>query len=300
MGVRSVVLSGIYSNPANDAHLFVRLLGLGGPHWGCKVYTYGMSLTPSVQHAIVEAARAGPKEASSYIHISKSAADADVFSRMCRPRSLDAAAALRAENERLQEFFELARERGDPLGITLNCRVTKINSSPQHLDSLLRWFAETPDEVQLRFTTLYLPTAAPDKYRERFYKDLYVPPAEAWSAIQNAVGVVGLDNLSRRVSFRAVDEFSRYTGPACLNRLLFAAISTSGQVFPCQGIASPVYEHLSYGDLATDRFPQIWRRMVDEYHRKPDPIHLGCPRCAAAGETEVNAAFAAGLNGDAE
>lgn len=291
MGVGSVVCSGIYSDPlCLEQDLLVRLLDKGGPHWGVKLYTYGIQLTAPIRQAVVRAALAGPA-GRSYVRFSKPTVDPRVAEVLCRPQGMGGATLLRREEANLQAMFEQAEACGFPLLISLNCRVTQINGDPRSLADLLRWFADTPAPVRLRFTTDYEPTNATPAVRKRF-ADLYVEPDDAWDRVQAAIELARFRAVDR-LSFRAVAKDSACHVPRCLNRLLFAAVSADGKVFPCQGIAAKAFESLACGDLRTARFPQVWSDFADGLARGgPDPVSQQCPHCAAAGEQLVNLALA--------
>jgi radical SAM protein with 4Fe4S-binding SPASM domain len=293
MGVPSVVYSGIYTNPITDQRLVADLLRRGGSRWGVRLHAYGLGLGPSVRQAIIDAALAGPK-GESYATFSKLTTDPEVFGRLCRPQALAPAEALRQEQANLLALFELAERAGFPLGLTLNCRITKINGSARQLADLFRWLADTPSRVRMRLTTDYVPTAAPDAFRRRFLSELYVEPEQAERVVREAIAISGLTDTGR-VSFRPIEPDSAYDGPRCYNRLLFAAVSASGQIYPCQGAASPVYAKLAYGDLRQQRFPAIWSRFIESFHENHEPFEPECPHCAAACESQINAAIHAEL-----
>jgi MoaA/NifB/PqqE/SkfB family radical SAM enzyme len=293
MRVKSVVYSGIYSDPlCVEERLLVSLLQKGGPYWGVKLYTYGLRLTQRVREAIVQAALDGPAD-SSYIRFSKPTVDPKIAEEMCRPRrGIDGRELLRMEEANLEALFDLAAARAFPLEISLNCRVTRLNGDPHALADLLRWLADTPARVQLRFTTDYEPTGATTSVRSKF-RALYVGPKEAWQRIRAAIQLARFQELDR-LSFRTVAQDSRCNVPRCLNRLLFSAISTEGRVYPCQGVAARRYEHLAYGDVQDKRFREIWSDFTKSLADSDrDPIGQGCPHSAAAGEVLINQSLAA-------
>jgi hypothetical protein len=291
MGVPSVNYSGIYTDPLQDEKLAIALLKRGSRRWGVRLHTLGWGLTNPLRDAIIEAALAGPDDYS-YVTFSKATTDPRTYARMCRPRFVSSEGALRQEEANLLAFFRLAAANGFPLGVTVNCRITQINGSPQLIAELLRWFNDTPSGVRLRFTIDYLPTRSPAEYVRQFQDRLYVDSTQARRAIAEAIELSGFSALER-IALRSVEPDSRYDGPTCHNRRLFAAISASGKVHPCQGIASPAFDALAYGDLRHERFPVIWERMSGvNYWQQPDPIDMGCPHCAAACEKHINTTIA--------
>ena len=296
MGVSSVVLSGNHTDPAClDTELLTHLIRTGGPAWGIKLYTFGLRLDRSVQHTIIEAAERGPHRGS-YISFSKLTTDPEILRRMCRPCGRPAGDALRIQEENLCSFFDLATARGFPLSVSLNCRLTRINGAPESLADLLGWFVRnTPPAVRLRITTDYAPVLAPEVYRRRFFHSIYLPPREAHQSFDRAARIAALTPDQReRITFRAIPAEPKHDVGACFSRLLFAAVSPNGLIFPCPGIAGARMQHVAYGDLKKRRFPQIWSDFVRNLSAgRCDPIRAGCPHCATECDRQVCRAIAA-------
>jgi hypothetical protein len=282
MRVPSVVLSGTYSDPSTNADLLCHFLQEGGPHWGVKLHTYGLGLTPAVRQAIVAAALASPTSGS-YVTISKCTHDLLTYVDLCRP-VWGMNPGIKAEEGNIISLCELAAECNTPLTIRLNCRVTRINGNATQLTHLLQWMQCLPNTVGIRFTTDYMPSSAPETYRKWFLTHVYVDAAEAERAIKAATKASHID--PSRVSLRDV-EASSYDGSLCYNGLLFASVAATGKIFPCQGISFRQYDHLAYGDLRTESFSLAWLRYVAAWPHMAD----GCPRCAASCERMINDAF---------
>jgi len=281
MGVPSVVYSGAYTDPAADEDLICSLLRQGAKRWGVKLHTCGLALTDKVIDSVVYASLQGPLD--SYINLSKVAADERVFGRMCWPSG-----TLDRENRWLLKLFRAAEDSKAPLVIRLNCRLTRFNGHPEHLMRLMSWLAGASDTVTIRFTTDYLPTLAPRSYQEWFDRDLYLPYPEA----SEAVGLA-LDRSKfpkDRVSLRDAGS-SRYSGVRCYNGLLLSAVSAGGLVFPCQGITSPCFAPMAYGDLSRESFSAAWLRYVSGWHEIDQEVY-NCPRCVGACEGQINSALA--------
>lgn len=293
MGVPSVVYSGSYTDPSTGVppETLVRLLEIGGPRWGVKIHTYGTGLVGPVRNALLDASEAGPVD-HSYATLSKHTCDPEVFDRMCKPHD-PAETVLRSDEENMSALFEAAETRNSPISLTLACRVTQINGSPRHLADLLRWFSETPSRVRLRFTTDYLPSRPSRSYEDHFWEKIYLAPAQAKARIDEAVFLSGFDRLDR-IGFRGIWPESHYEGSRCHHALLMAAVSAHGKLHACPPIASPVYDHLAYGDLTVERFPEAWRRLMENYQAF-DPIkgteRGGCPHCVASCEKQLNDAI---------
>jgi len=298
MGIASVVLSGTHTDPdCLEAALLERLIRMGGPAWGIKLYTFGLRLDRRVQSAIVEAAQADPRH-DSYVTFSKPTTDPQVMQHMCRPRALKMSSreVLRLQEQSLSSFFALAAAGGFPLSVLVNCRLTRFNAHPASLAELLRWFAdETPVPVRLRITTDYLPTLAPRWYRRQFFDRIYLPPRDARRALDEALDAAGLSACHReRISFRAVPAVPYHDVAECFNALVFAAVSPDGLVYPCQGMAGAPFAHLAYGDLKRNRFPEIWAGFIRTVRAgRFNPIAAGCPHCAADCERQICLAMAA-------
>lgn len=292
VGVPSVVYSGIYSDPVCvDEDLLIELLDNGGPAWGVKLHSSALQLSEPVGRALIRAAQADPRR-ESYVCVSKVTMNPEVMETMCQPAGMSGVQALQQQEENLDRLFSLAQAAGFPLKITLNCRMTRINAHPRDLADLLSWLNRTPEQVSMRLTTDYLPTAAGTGLKRRFYSDIYLPPREARQRLALAMELAEFWQ-TKRITFRAVASQVQHDLKICLNRLLFAAVSTSGKVFPCQGIASEAFRHLAYGDLQVRRFPEIWADFTASLRQEnSDPIASGCPRCAAECERQICRAMA--------
>jgi len=296
MGVTSVVLSGTHTDPAClDGRLLSRLITMGGPAWGIKLHTFGLNLSRRIQHAIIEAAQADPHR-DSYVSFSRLTTDPKALRGLCRPRRMSGLQVLRAQEKTLRSFFTLAAARGFPLSISLNCRLTRLNSGLDTLVDLLRWFADhTPPAVQIRMTTDYLPSLAPHGYREHFFSEIYLPGDEARRRLARAIDKAALPGPQRqRIHLRIVPCVPRQDARECLNGLLLAAVSAEGLVFPCQSIAGAGFRHLAYGDLRRDRFGHIWSAFIRALRTgRVKPTWTNCPHCAAECERQVCLALAA-------
>ena len=283
MGVPSVVYSGAYSDPTMDEELLAEMLLWGGKEWGVKLHCYGLSLSSLVAESISTAAVQGlPQE--SYVTVSKTAVDPDVYDRLCRPYNMTAEHALRLEEEGLRRLFDAMERTGWTARVSLNCRLTQINAERQHLADLLRWFSGTPEQVRLRFTTDYRPTRATDEYLRRFGAEVYISPEEAGYRLWRAMGDSGCSH--KRLGFRVTDPSPRYEGDRCLNALLLSAVATDGSVFPCQSIASPANAEMSYGSVLRRSYEEIWADYVLTWPARSKPPD--CPSCTASCEAQLN------------
>jgi|GEM_PF-6001971 len=83
--------------------------------------------------------------------------------------------------------------------------------------------------------------------------------------------------------------------PVCFNQLLYGAIGADGFYYPCQGIASPRYRHLSYGNIHNDDdfVARRRKRTANDLTIRPG---IDCPGCAAPHEAAVNRAVMEELN----
>ena len=292
IGIPSVVYSGIYSDPACvDENLLIELLDMGGSAWGIKLHTSALQLSEPVCWAMIRAAQADPKR-ESYVCVSKVTVNPAVMETMCRPTGMTGKQALQQQEENLERMFFLAQAAGFPLTIVLNCRMTRTNTHLHDIADLLNWLSRTPAQVSMRFTTDYLPTAAGAGLKKRFYSNMYLPPSEARQRLASAIELAGF-RQTKRITYRPVASQVRHAERICLNRLLFSAVSTSGKIYPCQGIASEAFAHLAYGDLHVKRFPEIWADFTASLRQgNSDPIASGCPRCAAECERQICRALA--------
>ncbi len=285
MEVPSVCFSGIYSDPTSSPELLCELLNRGGSHWGVKLHTYGIGVNSILQDCIIKAAEDDPN-LDSYINITKLTTDPKVYKRMCHPLG-DAAELLEIEQSNLKQFFQKVDGLGVPLTVRLNCRVTQLNGTPDRVADLLKWLGEASDQVSIRFTTDYVPSLSPDSYLEKFFYEIYMPPVVVQSVIELALQNSGFDRS--RVSFRDVGSSLKYGGNRCFNGLVFAAVSSQGKLYPCEGAASPIFGALSYGDLRDGSFPDLWRKYVEGWLQ--DKTELDCPRCVAACDWAINSAM---------
>lgn len=290
MRVPSVVLSGNYSDPAADQSLLIEVLKRSV--WGVKLHTYGIDLTDQLSRSILAAAFNDP---DSYVSLSKVTTDPEVHALMCRPHYDSAANMLRYEEANLVRFFNLARSFDWPLSISINCRLTRINGTQSSISGMLGWLESVPSQVKLRFTTDYIPTSAEESYRNKFNDEIYLDAKSATLAILSAIEQTGFHQMER-LSFRFPETVC--SSDRCYSNLLLSAVSTSGQVFPCQGIASPRNGHLAYGDLQTERFPTIWNRFVE--HWKDRDEVSSCPHCQAPCERQLNEALHREVSGGSD
>jgi hypothetical protein len=279
MDVQSVVLSGAYSDPSTDEQLLISVLDRAGPRWGVKLHTYGLGLTPAVRAAILRAAEAGP--AGSYVTISRVTMDPAVYQRMCRPVG-DPTTLLQRDTDNVAALFSENTTHPDQLVVRLNCRLTQLNRDPS---DVLRWLMRVSDSASIRFTPDYVPTLATEHYAQRFIREVYLAPDAAEAAVEAAIAAT--DFPRARASFRPLAS-SAYAGMRCFSCLLLTTVSTGGLLLPCQGIASPAYQALAYGDLRTERFPAAWTRFTAQYHELPI---WDCPRCVGACEQQLNTAM---------
>lgn len=285
MDVPSLVISGAYSDPTTDESLLISVLKQQPKKYGIKLHTYGLSLTPRLQRAIRQAASIGP-DGESYVTLSKVTRGATAYQAMCRPIKHTPDEALQLEEKRIASLTQMAADSN--LVVRLNCRLTKINSDPFQIRDLLRWMFGVSSLLFIRFTTDYIPTLAPANYRAHFVRDIYLPPQAASELIEQAIDGLGLTEEERkRVSFRNPEQLS-YCGDRCFNGLLFSCVSAAGGVFPCQGIASQCFAHLSYGTLQKKRFPALWRAFVANWRGLP---RYECPRCVGDCESHINSAL---------
>ena len=282
MGVPSVVLSGLYSDPTTDKSLLTALLNKGGSYWGVKLHTYGLGLSSEVQKSIIRAAELDPFH-DSYVAITKLTTDPVVYKEMCGVGSR-AASLLLQEQDNLAQFFDLVESVDSELSVRINCRVTKLNGDVEHLADLLRWVGSVSRRVAVRFTTDYLPSLASDEYKQWFFNSVFLPVLEVKNRVLSAASRAGFD--SKRISFRDVSGECVYSGSKCFNSLLFSAVSTGGKVYPCEGIASYVFQDLSYGDLRLQGFCQIWA----DYMAKWASMDKGasCPSCVSISDCAIN------------
>jgi radical SAM protein with 4Fe4S-binding SPASM domain len=262
----------------------------GGPHWGVKLHTYGLGITPMVREAIVQASLDDPYN-QSYVTLSKSTTDPAVFRDMCRP--LANAPNLQAEEANLRDLFNLVGRHGSRIEVRLNYRITRMNGRPHQIADILRWLADTPQFVKIRFTTDYVPSGASLEYLSWFANNVYIPPGVAQNSISKAIVDAEFWEVDR-ISFRD-PEASNYSGNTCYNGLLFSTVAANGRLYPCQGVAVSAYDRLSYGDLTQRRFSECWKEYV-ELWRDSNPIEDGCPKCAASCERMINDAMAKEIN----
>jgi len=294
MSVPSFVLSGTHTDPGClEEEVLCRLLRMSAESRRCrqstKLYTYGECLSPPVQDALIAAARAG-RAGDSYVRLSMVTVDAGIFVKMCRPHHPDLSPAdvLTRQHERARDLVRRVREESAPLGVGINCRLTKLNADgPEPIVELLRWFADNlPGPARMRFTTDYVPTLAPRAYRDHFFRDIHIGPARAGEIVRDAVRMAQITpEQQSRVSFRAVDPDSRQHTGLCFSQYLFAAISPEGLVYPCQGIAGKPFREVAYGDLKEKSFDQIWSDFREKATTDPSwPLRGGCEHCTAACE----------------
>jgi len=266
MGTKSVVYSGVYSDPAADESRLAALLATGADRWGVKLHTSGLLLTPLVRTAAIDLA-----DFDSYLSISKMTVDPLIYAKLCRPIG-DPESALAKEQENLAALFHELRP---PLTVSFNCRVNRITAPG--LPNLLRWFQDnSPLLIRLRFTADYKPTLATGN------TDWMMPASEAAETVWHAAKQARFQSMER-LSFRYTDGL--YAGATCYHQYLIAAVGADGMVYPCPAIAGDGFKHLAYGDLRRHRFPTIWKNVVNS-----QPIGQ-CPRCVAACEKQLNTAL---------
>jgi len=294
MGVPSVVLSGTHTDPLQaDEQLLAQLIAMGAKAWGVKIHTVGLTLADSLGAAILDAAEADPNQ-DSYITFSKLTRNAQVAQAMCRPRWIDGAELVERQEQRLLRFFDQAEARGFPLEVTLNCRLTRINSDADDLADLLQWHAnKVPARVKLRFTSDYIPPAAPPHCAKRFLRGIYLSPCQARARLDAGIARASLtEDQQARLSFRAVEIGAAGDIVMCGNCRLFSCVSPEGLIYPCQALAGRPFRYLAYGDLRTRRFPEIWRDFASSIDSRLDPAQMCGVRCGAECERNICRAVA--------
>lgn len=140
---------------------------------------------------------------------------------------------------------------------------------------------ERYENVFWRLATPWSPTASNPQSTPMGY--LATVPVHLRKCLQKVVMETPKTQL-RSTSLKTSAEY-------CYNQLLYGAIGASGAFYPCQGIASPDYDHLSYGNLWCDDFFEAWRSRTADVLMRSIP-GKACPGCAAPCEKWTNDYYA--------
>jgi hypothetical protein len=286
--VGRLTLSGIYTDPLSYSALVPLLACSRRYEIAIGVHSKLVQTSPGLLEELSD-----PRHLNGYIHISIDHWAADVYQRALHPERPDALRSVLGNTEALCARVEANRS---PLSVGI---VTLLHPRDPMAD------LEAGADFYFRLRALYqrvhltwrlsIPWMPTSRLR-------LLPMREHAQAMSVSVSPGDLRRLRARVSeladgvrrlpghgrvsFRD-NELSAMPCAVCLNALLFGAVGTCGGYYPCQGVASPEYAHLSYGNLhrGDDFFERWFARGRAELGFAPGVV---CPACAAPTEREVN------------
>jgi hypothetical protein len=283
--VERLTLSGIYTDPLSYSHLGALLECVRTHGVSLGLHSKFVTVAPDV---LAELSRAHD---DSYVHISIDYWENHEYQRQLQPDIPHAFEAVRANVQLLCAALAAVRS-GMSVGIV---SLLQANNTPADLEIASQFYRELRGHypsvtINWRLSVPWAPTSR-IRWLQRPGGRPLAPtaPVPAWvdERVRGVLATAERLPGRGRVTFRH-NELVASPCPTCLNQLLYGAIGSCGGFYPCQGIASPEYNHLAYGNVRDgDDFFERW------FNR--DRAALGfrpgggvCPACAAPTEREVN------------
>lgn len=284
-GVDRVTVSGIYTDPLSYSELCHLLCCIRENGLSIGLHTKFVNATPDL---LAELSRA---YADSYVNISIDYWRSESYQQYLHPETPDALETAMANTERLCAGLETSAARVSVAIVSLlhqSITLADLETGAAFYHGLRARYPHV--SINWRMSVPWVPTSrlrllSADSSRA-------VQPTVAGAAalvrrvrdLQSAAGAIP---GTGQITFRH-NELLAMPCSACLSQLLYGAIGSCGGFYPCQGIASPEYGHLSYGNLHDgDDFLERWfgRGRAELGFRPGGAV---CPACAAPTEREVN------------
>ena len=225
----------------------------------------------------------------------------DAYQKHLRPVVENALECVRQNTERLCAAIS---EQGSTLEVSIRTLILNgvtAGGLRQGTDWVYGLRHDYPNcTVNWRMSSPWIPAGTSQHQQERLAKRIPIHGGQI-EPIEDCIAEILRESEfwpgRGKVYRRAEPALSPGDCPVCFNQLLYGAIGADGGFYPCQGIASPKYSHLSYGNLHDgDDFFECWaRRTVSELMIRPG---IDCPGCAAPHEALVNRLVMDELNGD--
>lgn len=281
-GVSRLELSGVFTDPLSYPYIsvIIQLIQEIGIPFG--LHTKMLSTPPKFIELL-----ARTQLPESYIAVNIDYYNNGLYDKLLHPREKNGLERVKVSLEKLCAEIH---QNHTPFELNLRTLVMQ-HTSLKDLLAFGRWYyylRATYKEctINWRFSSPWLPTGAS---KEQLQSNEQIFITDEKNSVMRLIDklIVMSKNFPGKgtVSFR--DEKLSVSCRICLNQLLYGAIGSDGNFYPCQGIAAPLYNRLVYGNLYTDDFFARW------YQRSPYQLLLSgkdCPRCAAPTEAQINRA----------